>query len=271
MVPPRNLATVPFQGATLIVMRGATPAETLVAMKPLVEGMGLAWEAQHRKLTSHPVLGKGITEITIPSAGGPQAYTALPLSRLNFWLATIHSNKVPDPQTRARVLAYQAECADVLFEHFYARASAARQAAMPALDDPRALRQALLGYTERVIALEEKVTALEPKAAALERLAGRVGSENITTTAKGLRLSPGFLFRWLGEHGWTYRRHDRGPWRARQDKIDAGHLECIETPDRTRDDRSFLAVHVTPKGRARLAEIFSQAEMSGLRSSPRAT
>jgi hypothetical protein len=120
---PNELTTVEFHGATLIAVRGETPAQTLVAMKPVVEGMGLDWKAQYDKIKEHPVLGKGMGLITIPSAGGPQAMTALPLNRLNFWLATIQPNRVPDPETRARVIRYQVECADVLFAHFFGQAT----------------------------------------------------------------------------------------------------------------------------------------------------
>lgn len=49
----------------------------------------------------------------------------LPLSKLNFWLARIHPNKVPNPETRAKVIAYQEECADVLFAHFFGKATGA--------------------------------------------------------------------------------------------------------------------------------------------------
>lgn len=116
-----ELVTVPFHGAALMAVRGETPAETLVAMKPVVEGMELDWGSQFRKLKEHPVLGKGIVNLTIPSAGGPQAMSMLPLNRLNFWLATIQPNKVPDAETRARVIQYQEECADVLFAHFFGK------------------------------------------------------------------------------------------------------------------------------------------------------
>ncbi|CAO3437234.1 phage antirepressor N-terminal domain-containing protein [Azospirillum doebereinerae] len=116
-----HLTTINFHGATLIARRGATPAETLVAMKPVAEGMGLSWQGQHAKLTEHPVLSEGIKDIVIPSEGGPQAMTALPLSRLNFWLATIHPNKVPDLEARERIIRYQRECADALFAHFFGK------------------------------------------------------------------------------------------------------------------------------------------------------
>ena len=118
-----ELMTVDFHGATLVAVRGETPAETMVAMKPVVEGMGLDWKGQYDKIKEHPVLSKGMGLIPIPSAGGPQTMTALPLSRLNFWLATIQPNRVPDVGIRDRVITYQIECADVLFAHFFGKAT----------------------------------------------------------------------------------------------------------------------------------------------------
>lgn len=114
-----SLTTVDFHGAKLIARRGDTPAETLVAMKPVVEGMGLDWSAQRQKLERNPILSKGMVVITVPSRGGPQEMTALPLNRLNFWLATIQPDRVPDEATRAKVIEYQTECADALFAHFF--------------------------------------------------------------------------------------------------------------------------------------------------------
>lgn len=134
-----HLTTINFHGATLIARRGATPAETLVAMKPVAEGMGLSWQPQHRKLTEHPVLSKGTTELVMPSKGGPQAMTALPLSRLNFWLATIQPNMVPDLETRERIIRYQEECADALFAHFFGKVTepSSRRALMSRLRKER--------------------------------------------------------------------------------------------------------------------------------------
>jgi hypothetical protein len=113
---------VTFHGATLLVQPGRGPEDTLVAMKPIAEGMGLTWQPQHAKLMAHPVLSKGITEIVIPSAGGPQAMTALPLNRLHFWMATLHPNKIGDPAVRERVIVFQTEAADALFERFFGAA-----------------------------------------------------------------------------------------------------------------------------------------------------
>jgi P22_AR N-terminal domain len=106
------------------VLPGKSPADSMVAMKLVVEGMGLAWQSQLEKMKAHPVLGGTITEIVTVGADGKQReMTSLPLSRLNFWLATIQPNKVPNPETRARVIEYQTECADALFDHFFGAAS----------------------------------------------------------------------------------------------------------------------------------------------------
>jgi hypothetical protein len=113
------LSTINFHGATLLVVPGPTPGETLVAMKPIVEAMGLDWKTQHRKLASHPVLSKAVVLMTIPWEGKGQPMIAIRLNRLSFWLATVQPDRIPDLSVRARVISFQEECADVLFRHFF--------------------------------------------------------------------------------------------------------------------------------------------------------
>lgn len=108
---------IDFHGSALLAMPGDEPNNPLIAMKPVVEGMGLDWSTQNSKLKHHPVLSKGIQHIAIPSAGGLQDTLALPLNKLNFWLATANSRKVA-PEIRERIELYQHECSDVLFAHF---------------------------------------------------------------------------------------------------------------------------------------------------------
>ncbi|MBP0492160.1 phage antirepressor N-terminal domain-containing protein [Pararoseomonas indoligenes] len=117
----RSLTTVEFHGATLLTSPAETPEATLVAMKPVVEGMKLDWGGQHKKLLAHPVLSQGVSVMEIPSDGGLQEATALPLTRLNFWMATIHPNRIKDQAVRDAVIRYQVECADTLFAHFFGR------------------------------------------------------------------------------------------------------------------------------------------------------
>lgn len=118
------ITRVRFHGATLLAQRGDRPETTLVAMKPIVIGMGLDWSAQLRKIKRNPVLTKGMAVMATPSDGGDQEGIGLPLTRLNFWLATVSAHRVPDAKTRDRIILYQEEAADALFEHFFGQAMA---------------------------------------------------------------------------------------------------------------------------------------------------
>ena len=104
---------VNFHGAELFIIEHK--GEPYTPMKPIVEGMGLNWATQFTKLKQR--FDKGIVEITIPSAGGQQRMTCLPLRKLAAWLNSISANKVK-PEIRNRVLQYQSECDDVLYDYW---------------------------------------------------------------------------------------------------------------------------------------------------------
>ena len=104
---------VPFHGNDLYVVNHN--GEPYTPMKPIVEGMGMDWKSQHVKLTQR--FAKGMVEITIPTAGGMQKMICLALRKLAAWLNTISPNKVK-PEIRDRVIQYQEECDDVLYEYW---------------------------------------------------------------------------------------------------------------------------------------------------------
>lgn len=91
----------------------------VIAMKPIVENMGLDWRAQRQRILRHPVMSKGVVMITTQMSGDDQSreFTCLPLSMLNGWLFGIDSNRVK-PEIKDSVIAYQEKCFDVLAEHF---------------------------------------------------------------------------------------------------------------------------------------------------------
>ena len=86
-----------------------------VPMKLVVEGMGLDWKSQHRKLASNPRWG--MVKMTIPSSGGIQEMLCIPLRKLFGWLNTISPNKVK-PQLKQKIEVYQDECDDVLWAYW---------------------------------------------------------------------------------------------------------------------------------------------------------
>lgn len=104
---------VPFHGNNLYVVN--FNGEPYVPMRPIVEGMGLAWQSQLEKLKKR--FSKGVTEIVIPSKGGEQSMLCLALRKLAGWLHTISPNKVK-PEIPDKVIKYQEECDDVLYEYW---------------------------------------------------------------------------------------------------------------------------------------------------------
>lgn len=104
---------VPFHGTELYVVN--YNGEPYTPMRPIIDGMGMDWASQFTKLKSR--FAKGVGEITIPTAGGAQKMICLALRKLAAWLNTISPNKVK-AEIRERVIRYQEECDDVLYEYW---------------------------------------------------------------------------------------------------------------------------------------------------------
>lgn len=126
---------------------------------------------------------------------------------------------------------------------------------MEALSDPATLRQTLLSYTERVLALEQTVEEQAPKVAALDRLATAEGSMCLTDAAKALQVRPIDFIRHMHAHGWIYRRAGNGQWLGYQRRAQQGLLEHKVTTVSRSDGSEMVKeqVRVTPKGLERLA------------------
>lgn len=106
--------TVPFHGSELFIVEHHDQPYT--PMKPIVEGMGLAWTAQHEKLKQR--FKSTITEIVmVANDGKERMMTCLPVRKLFGWLMTISPNKVR-PEMRDKVIMYQNECDDVLWSYW---------------------------------------------------------------------------------------------------------------------------------------------------------
>jgi Rha family phage regulatory protein len=130
----------------------------------------------------------------------------------------------------------------------------AKQAVNPAqfLNDPAAMRSMLLGYTEKVLALQEEVAVLAPKAAGLDRIAGTDGTLTITESAKSLGLPPKSLFTWLADNKWIYKRG--AEWLPFQSKINSGAMDCkVRSFEGSTNIHTVSQARLTPKGISILA------------------
>ncbi|EAA9065202.1 phage antirepressor Ant [Salmonella enterica] len=128
---------VPFHGTNLFLV--SINNEPYVPMKPVVEGMGMVWAAQFVKLKQRFV--KGISEIEIPSAGGKQLMICLAFRKFAAWLSSIQPNKVR-PEIRDKVIQYQEECDDVLYE-YWTKGKAENPRKKTSVDERTPLRDAV--------------------------------------------------------------------------------------------------------------------------------
>lgn len=86
-------------------------------MRPVVEGMGLAWQSQNAKLSSNEQrFGARNDIVTRDAAGRPQQMICIPLRRYPMWLATINPAKIPNAAVRLdpNLFGMQAASEDVL-------------------------------------------------------------------------------------------------------------------------------------------------------------
>src|SRR5688572_13365748 len=109
-----NTSAVQFHGQPIITAMVAGVA--YVAMKPIVENLGMSWSTQLRKLQSQKDK-YGYAHMNIPSQGGIQEMLCLPLKKLNGWLFSINPEKVKE-SIRSKLVAYQEECFSVLHEYW---------------------------------------------------------------------------------------------------------------------------------------------------------
>ncbi|MEY0408538.1 phage antirepressor N-terminal domain-containing protein [Providencia rettgeri] len=105
---------VPFHGNNLYVVN--YNGQPYVPMKPIVDGMGMDWASQFTKLKQK--FSSTIAEITMVAEDGKERnMICLALRKLAGWLHTISPNKVK-AEIRDKVIQYQEECDDVLYEYW---------------------------------------------------------------------------------------------------------------------------------------------------------
>ena len=135
------------------------------------------------------------------------------------------------------------------------------QAAQIDLNDPSQLVPLLTSYAQRTQVAEAKVIEMRPKAEAFDRLEASEGAVVPRIAAKVLNVAERKLFRWLHAHGWAFKQSKT--WQGYSDKIMQGYLEhepyTYQHPE-TGEERTKVQLKITPKGMARLANIFAQGD-----------
>lgn len=110
-----NLIAMPFHGDEIVTFQAADGPR--VAMRRIVENMGLSWPRQLRKLEQQQAKFTCSHMATHDSTGRVQSMLTMPVAKLPLWLATINPNKVR-ADLRAKVELYQAESAVALHDYW---------------------------------------------------------------------------------------------------------------------------------------------------------
>ncbi|WP_081232207.1 phage antirepressor N-terminal domain-containing protein [Pseudomonas chlororaphis] len=126
------LMTVPFHGTNLFIVEHHD--EPFVPMRPIVEGMGMAWQPQHRKLVDR--FETCITHMVTQLPGDDQAreVVCLPLKKLPAWMYSVNPKKV-DESIRQTIIDYQNECDDALWAYWNDGYAVNHRAQPPAAND----------------------------------------------------------------------------------------------------------------------------------------
>lgn len=131
-----DLLPVAFHGDKLFIVEHG--GEPYVPMRPIVEGMGLAWKPQFLKLMEDQERFSVAHMVTqMPGDDQRREVVCLPLRRLFGWLMTVSPNKVK-PALRERIIRYQRECDEILWRHWTRRLRAAKADLGALLDLTRA-------------------------------------------------------------------------------------------------------------------------------------
>ncbi len=111
-----EIRTISFHGDEIVTFEA--DGKPHVAMRRIVENMGLAWAGQHPKLLEQRAKFMCHDIMTHDSSGRRQSMLCMPLDKLPLWLATINPNKIRDVAIRAKVEEYQAESAIALHDYW---------------------------------------------------------------------------------------------------------------------------------------------------------
>ncbi len=115
MIKNKNIATIEFYGQAISTFK--KDDVEYVAMRQIVEGIGLDWKSQQRKLSDNKGKFSCGHMTTTGSDGKSYKMLCIPLKKLNGYLFSINPDKVK-PEIKSKVVLYQEECFTALHDYF---------------------------------------------------------------------------------------------------------------------------------------------------------
>ncbi len=134
-----NTSYVPFNGQQIITAMASGVA--YVAMKPIVENLGMSWSTQQTKLMKQISKFNCVHMNMVAADGKLRKLLCLPLKKLNGWLFSINPEKVR-ADIRDKLIQYQEECFTVLHD-YWTKGKAENARKKTSVDDRTPLRDAV--------------------------------------------------------------------------------------------------------------------------------
>lgn len=134
-----NTSCVPFNGQQIITAMASGVA--YVAMKPIVENLGMSWSTQQTKLMKQISKFNCVHMNMVAADGKLRKLLCLPLKKLNGWLFSINPEKVR-ADIRDKLIQYQEECFTVLHD-YWTKGKAENARKKTSVDDRTPLRDAV--------------------------------------------------------------------------------------------------------------------------------
>jgi hypothetical protein len=144
---------VPFYGDALVAVQ--TADGTIYApFNRLCENLMLDRVGQVQRVRRHEVLRDALVTLTVETTGDPQTVQCLKLSLLPLWLSGVQAGRIADTELREKLIRYQKEAADVLWQAFR----------------PQILKEAVPENHERALAIGQLEQIIE-QSKAMQRMA----------------------------------------------------------------------------------------------------
>lgn len=115
IIDPVSTSNIQFQGQQIITAMAEGIA--YVAMKPIVENLGMSWSTQLRKINENNDKFNCVHMNMVATDKKLRDVLCMPLKKLNGWLFSINPSKVKE-SIRSKLIAYQEECFLVLHEYW---------------------------------------------------------------------------------------------------------------------------------------------------------
>ena len=109
------ITAIPFNNGEITAIKQGD--KVFIFPKEICKNLGINWDAQRQRIQRDTVLSEGAVIMTVPSKGGDQETTVLPLEYLNGWLFGIDDKKVK-PEIQPMIIAYKKDCYNTLFQYF---------------------------------------------------------------------------------------------------------------------------------------------------------